>query len=1005
MDEEDGKGAIMLMLARLWFEQNKYKEAQALYEEALCICRENGDKAGQGQACGSLGVVCKLLGDYVKAEEYSHQALAISKEIEDKKEEAINCSNLGALYQSVSKYAKAEEYLHKAIEISKEVGDKTIEGGTSISLGTVLASVGQFAKAKDQYHNALGVFKEIGDKSKQATIHLCLGQVLSSLGDCAKANESLHEAICIKREIGDKRGEAECYRKLGVLVKSAGEKNEAEENFHKSLVICEQIGDKHGEAASYGNLGTLFHSVGDYVRAKEYLQKSIVINKEIGDKKGEAISCGNLGVVHQCLGEFAKAEGYLHKAVAIQNEIGRKDGEATGYANLGAFFMHVGEKVQAEEYYHKALEIFKETGNKGGIAAACSNLGYVFEKAGESVKGLEYSLKALAMFEEIGCKEGVASGYLNLGAILHSMDENAKAEEYLLKALAINIKIGNKEGEAAVYGNLGNVSMSVGENVKAEEYHQKALQICKEIGDIQQEFERYLSLSYCNLLAKENIAEAESNLLESIRRCEKMYHLLGENDHHKISFFEKYATHYRLLCSLCCSFGKPYQALHIVELGRSKALADLMSDRYSVEKEISLNPGSFVGIEKVIKENGNNTCLYISFYGKHIFLWVLKHGKPTVFRKTTLSESCGGKHERSSVDYLFGSESLRAFHVLPQEQCEDRSFFSSFVGQLKEKLSQEDSLPPLRLVEVEEEESKQPEPLTLSEVCNLLIAPVSDLLEGPEIIIIPDRGLYHVPFAALPEVNEKSDERKRYLSDTFRIRIVPSLTTFKLIQDSSADYHSKTGALIVGEPRVTKVYFKKEVRNLCPLPGAKQEAEMIARLLPGSHLLIGEQATKQAVLQRIHSVSLIHFAAHGDAERGEIALAPPRSTEGIPHEPDYLLSMAEISEVRMTAKLVVLSCCHTARGQIKAEGVVGIARAFLGSGARSVLVALWAIEDKATVQFMNRFYENLVQGESASECLHRAMKWMRKNGFSQVRQWAPFELIGDDVSFDFGKQR
>ena len=76
---------------------------------------------------------------------------------------------------------------------------------------------------------------------------------------------------------------------------------------------------------------------------------------------------------------------------------------------------------------------------------------------------------------------------------------------------------------------------------------------------------------------------------------------------------------------------------------------------------------------------------------------------------------------------------------------------------------------------------------------------------------------------------------------------------------------------------------------------------------------------------------------------------------------------------------------------------------FLGSGERSVLVALWAIEDKATEQFMGRFYENLVRGESASESLHQAMKWMRENGFPEVRQWAPFMLIGDNVTFDFRK--
>ena len=67
-----------------------------------------------------------------------------------------------------------------------------------------------------------------------------------------------------------------------------------------------------------------------------------------------------------------------------------------------------------------------------------------------------------------------------------------------------------------------------------------------------------------------------------------------------------------------------------------------------------------------------------------------------------------------------------------------------------------------------------------------------------------------------------------------------------------------------------------------------------------------------------------------------------------------------------------------------------------------MLVALWAIEDKATKHFMSRLYEHLVLGESASESLHEAMQWMRANGFPDVGQWAPFMLIGDNVSFDFG---
>ena len=247
----------------------------------------------------------------------------------------------------------------------------------------------------------------------------------------------------------------------------------------------------------------------------------------------------------------------------------------------------------------------------------------------------------------------------------------------------------------------------------------------------------------------------------------------------------------------------------------------------------------------------------------------------------------------------------------------------------------------------------------------MIIAPVADYLDEPEIIIVPDRLFYKVPFAAL------EDESGKYLSESFRIRIVPSLATLKLIQDSPPDYHSQTGVLIVGDPHVGDVLYKGILRQISRLSFANMEAKMIGKLF-GTQPLLGKQATKQAVLQNIHSVSLIHFACHGNAERGEIVLAPPPLTDRTPQEEDYLLTMENISKVQLRAKLVVLSCCHSAKGQISAEGVVGIARAFLGSGARSVLAALWAIEDEATEQFMSHFYESLVRGKSASESLQQA---------------------------------
>ncbi|XP_078354560.1 tetratricopeptide repeat protein 28-like isoform X2 [Oculina patagonica] len=529
-------------------------------------------------------------------------------------------------------------------------------------------------------------------------------------------------------------------------------------------------------------------------------------------------------------------------------------------------------------------------------------------------------------------------------------------------------------------------------HVEAEEYHKRALAICQQIGDVKKQ-----SLCLCNLgfvmFQAEKIQEALSYLLQSIQRCEDLRGFLQDNDQFKISFSHEHYYPYRTLTALFCSASNPNQALYVSELRRARALADLMSAQYSMENQISANPQSWVGIESVMDKELSCTCLYFSYIDHDILVWILKARRVVDFQVVNGKEMIAQEGLVENVDEFCTKILFRSFGILSEENCEDRS-----LNEIKWKPCVEDIRKATRSGN-NGKDNQDSFKRYLSLCHKLIIAPVVDITDGPEIIIVPERSLYSIPFAALP------DESGNYLSETFRIRVVPSLTTLKLIQDSPADYHSETGALIVGNPDVGEVHLHGCLRNISRLPCAENEAKMVARKL-GVKALLGQQATKQAVLDVINSVSLIHFAAHGDAERGEIALAPSiRIPNMIPQEEHYLLTMSDISKVQLRAKLVVLSCCHSGRGQIRTEGVVGIARAFLGSGARSVLVALWAVGDSATEQFMSRFYEHLVGGDSASESLDEAMKWVRCNGFSEVRQWAPFMLIGDNVTFDFGKPK
>ena len=111
----------------------------------------------------------------------------------------------------------------------------------------------------------------------------------------------------------------------------------------------------------------------------------------------------------------------------------------------------------------------------------------------------------------------------------------------------------------------------------------------------------------------------------------------------------------------------------------------------------------------------------------------------------------------------------------------------------------------------------------------------------------------------------------------------------------------------MGNPDVGEVHFKGKLTSISRLPCAENEAKMIAKKL-GVQPLLGQQATKEAVLEAMNSVALIHIAAHGDAEKCAIALAPSfRIPNGIPQEGLYLLTMTDISKIQLRAKLVVLS--------------------------------------------------------------------------------------------------
>ncbi len=411
----------------------------------------------------------------------------------------------------------------------------------------------------------------------------------------------------------------------------------------------------------------MFRCLGEYVKAKDYHEKALRISQEIGDRNGEATSKGNLGTSFLHLGEYVKAKEHIENALVIRTDIGDRDGEATEYVNLGNVFLILGKYAKAKDYFQKALAITKETGSLKGEAATYGSLGSVFFAIGDYVKAKEYQEKALVIIKEIG----------------------------------------NRDGEAAAYGNLGNVFLSLSEYVKAADYLEKALAVSQEIGDVQKQFVFLCRLARIKF-HEENFPEAFQYLLSSVHKCEKLRRCLGDSDQFKIFFTEEHLFPYWMLSSMFCAAGIPQEALYVSELGRARALADLMSAQYSLENPISPDPQSWVDLESIVKKEGNCTCLYISYSYQRILLWVIKRNGVTHFREIKTNDNTLHRGLVGNLDDFF-AENLRRFSILRKKSCEDRSLIDTTAAY---NVYKEGSLAPFRLVEEKEEENESHNPET-----------------------------------------------------------------------------------------------------------------------------------------------------------------------------------------------------------------------------------------------------------------------------------------------------
>jgi CHAT domain-containing protein/TolA-binding protein len=262
-------------------------------------------------------------------------------------------------------------------------------------------------------------------------------------------------------------------------------------------------------------------------------------------------------------------------------------------------------------------------------------------------------------------------------------------------------------------------------------------------------------------------------------------------------------------------------------------------------------------------------------------------------------------------------------------------------------------------------------------IYEVLIGPVRQQISGHEdVVIVPDRQLYAVPFSALYD-----EQHGQYLVEQFSLGLQPSSGAQG--EDSRMSFEP---ALVIADPQGS---------GQPALAAARDEAERVASIY-GAPVIAGGAATYERFISGASTSALIHYAGHADSDAsgpfGALMLAGSDGHSGV-------LSSADISALSLARQpLVVLAACGTLRGNgLHVAAMPSIARSFLMAGARGVVGTLWEIDDDVSSSLFVRFHQHLRAGASPAHALHAAQLEMLRSADARLQHpatWSAIELLG-----------
>jgi CHAT domain-containing protein len=1000
--------------------QAKYAEARPLFEKVLAGWRRllGEDDLDTARGYNNLGVNLRAQKKSVEAQPLFEKALAIRKRLlsDDHPDTARSYDELAANLKAQNKTFEAQPLFEKALAIRERLlsDDHPDTARSYDKVAMNLVSQRKRKEAQPLFEKALEIHRRLyGDEHLDTVLSYDnVAMNFIALEKNVEAQPLCEKALAIHRRLqGENHPEtARAYNNLALSLDAQGKYAAAQPFLEKGLQIRRRLyGDNSRETAvAYNNLATNLDGQGKYGEAQPLIEKTLAIRRQLfGDNSSDAAECyNNLAANLKAQGKIVESQLLYERALAIYRRLYPADHPQTlmCYSNLARNLDAQGQHAVAEAMHRRVLEIHRNrlTDNHHDTVLSYTNLAKNLDAQRKYTEAQPLFEKALSLNRQLLGDDHLYTAYIDkdLAINLSHQGKYGEARSYLEKALGIHRRelTDNHLVTAGISSAVADTLNAEGKYTEARDQWLRAARgfeaarlltaftglgratattrddpliglaaVLARLGQPDEAWQRLeedlgrglldeLAARDDKRLTPEDRAELQQRVAE-VERLDKLFEApitqssLPELRKRAEDFrrqleqarFALGAVRARLAATYGTPSGQVAKRAEIQSILPVDAALVSWIDRPPAGPKAADPDGEHWGV--VVRARGTPIWVRLAGSGPDR-RWNAQDARLTTLVRNTLSEP-----PRPGVDFQPWLERLRAQRLAPLSAA--------------------------------------------------LQATTDGLPAARRLIVLPSAAMSGVPVEALLRPD-----------DPWTVTYAPSATVLTHLRKQPKS-DAGGGLLALGDP----IFDRRDPRlapGLAPagsesfgrLLGTRYEVEALAHLFqaagrPTRLLTDGEASEPEldrlATSGALGQFAFIHLATHGlideaFPESSAVILTqtglPDPLTQVLNHQAAYdgRLAMREIQRTwDLKADLVTLSACETARGQYAGgEGFLGFTQALLMSGARSLCLSLWKVDDTATALLIQRFYTNLLGGRPErsqplpkAEALAEAKAWLR----------------------------